>query len=191
MPLTLSDWTQKFGIGTPLPFPLGEKRASADFEALDKLVGTEYTGQDGFKARLVRLNIAAGLTQANAECRSFCYSLVTDLAAPVHDVQLALLGSSISLKRVCGQSVPGQVALSDNDLFLILFDGPELPGTLGDDTGDIAIGEYVGIDDDADTGKLKTHDTTFDAEYSLGVSLDVATADGDQFRFRPIRPLRG
>lgn len=185
------DIGQLFGVHDGMPLKLGEKRAAADFPALDKCVGMEVQGKDGYKARLVRLNIAAGLTQAEAECKAFCYSLVVDQAAPVNDVQLALLGGAISLKRVCGVTVPGQKALVDNDLFWLVFDGPVLWGTLGDDAADIAIGEYVAIDDDADTGKLKSLDTTFTAEYTIGVSLDVAAADGDQFRFRPHHPLRG
>ena len=187
-----SNYGDAFGQFDRLPFPIGEKRAAADFPEIDKLAGMVVRGRQGFKARLVRLNIAAGLTAALAECRAFAYTLQTTGTSPeTCDVELALLGGATPNKRVIGHSAPEQIVLVDNDLFWVVFGGPYVWGTLGDDAGTIAVGEYVGIDDDADKGKLKTHDTTFDPEYSIGIAIDAAAANDVQFRFKPLYDLVG
>lgn len=166
---------------------------AAEADSLVELLGTEQMDDAGNTYRLVRLDVAAGLAGSGAGAgvapyRAFGYDETFDAANPF-DVQLALLGGAP--KRVCGFGVPTQVALNDNDFFWIQVDGPYIDGFLGDDGGDVALNEYVQIDDDADRGKLKTSDTVFDAEYSIGASLEVETGTDAVLRFRPIQKLQG
>jgi hypothetical protein len=176
------DHNIKFGThGTIGLFPVGSKCPST-VEALEKNLGQEVEGPLGHRFRLVRLNIAAGLTAANAECRAFKYSADDG----TFDVELCT-----ETGRACGFSVEDQVALDDNDYFWLHVDGPKIKGFLGDDAGNPAAGDYVEVDDDADKGKLKTTTTTYDAKLTMGVCLEAASTDGDLFYFRPIRKLNG
>lgn len=177
------------------PFHVGEKVAgdAPEADSIAELLGREYHDSDGNVYRLVRLDVAAGLAGSGvgagvAPYRAFGYDETFDADNPF-DVQLALLGGAP--KRVCGFGVPTQVALNDNDFFFIQVDGPYIDGFFGDDGTDAALNEYLQIDDDADRGKLKTTDTTFDAEYTLGVALEAETGTDAVIRFRPIQKLMG
>lgn len=183
-----------FGAHDVPAFPVGEKRAAADYPELDKLVGTEVMGRNGYVARLVRLDIAAGLADSNQatspRCRAFAYSIGTTASPPTYDVLLALRGGTLPQNYVCGFSPPDQVALVDNDLFWLIVDGPEMWGVNGDSDVNIAIGDIVALDDDADRGNLYGLVVTA-TEFAVGVSLDTLTGTDNEFRFRPCRKFTG
>lgn len=183
-----------FGVHDAPPFPVGEKRAAADFPDIDRLVGMEIRGKRGYVARLVRLDIAAGLGDTteptNPACRAFAYSIGTTDLFPTFDVLLALRGATIPQNYVCGFSPPDQVALADNDLFWLIVDGPEIWGKLGDADVNVAIVDIVALDDDADRGNLYGLVVTA-TEFALGTSLDTRTGTDEEFRFRPAKKFTG
>jgi hypothetical protein len=188
--------TDTFGVHDPLPFPIGEARASADFPELDKLVGSYYRGKNGFACRLVRLNIPAGLDNSTepkkADCRAFARTLeTTDVEPPVYDVELALRGGTKPINRTCGFTIPGQAALVDNDLFFLVVKGPYIWVKLGDDDTDVAIGDYINLDDDVDKGNVYGVSTTISAEFTLGVAMDTRTGTDQELRIKPIREFIG
>lgn len=172
--------------GTLAPFPIGQKVSGDDFPAYTQMLGMEIEAEDGKKYRLVRLNNASGVTAP--EYLAFGFTVAWSSDNP-YDVTTALYGGTPN--RVCGFGVPDQAALEDNDIFWIQFDGPYIEVFLGDDGTDVAQGAYLRLDDDADRGKVRTVDTTFDAEFTLGVSLDTNTGTDAVLKMRPLHPLRG
>lgn len=181
--------------GDKLPFPIGEKRSIEEMPYLAALAGMEVKGQNGDEFRLVRLNVAAGLTAAagtgGAQCSAFAYSAKASDAAVDFDVEPAVRGGAIPINRVCGFGRADQVALADNDFFWLHVDGPEMEGYLGEVTTDVAVGEYLDLDDDADLGKLYGTDTTFSPEFTVGTSLETQTGNDAKIRFRPCKKFRG
>lgn len=168
--------------GTLGMLKLGKKAASADFAALDNLVGSEIEGPNGSRFRLVRLNKAAGLTAANAQKKVFKYSSASD----TFDVEPV----AATTDRPCGVGLSDQVALSDNDLFWVQVEG-RCEVTLGDDTGDPAAGDYIDPDNDTDLGNIKTVTTTFTAGVTIGRCLEAASADGDTPMIQILHKLVG
>lgn len=181
--------------GDKLPFPIGEKRSSELSAQLDPLCGMEVFGQNGDVFRLVRLNIAAGLTAtadtAGAQSAAFAYSALATDATRTFDVQKALRGGTKPLNKVCGFGRPDQVALDDNDYFWLHVDGPMIEGILGDDVTALAIGDFLDLDDDADTGKLYSGGTTFSAEFTVGTCLTTDPGADLPVQFIPCKKFRG
>lgn len=181
--------------GDMAPFPIGEKRSSELSEQLDPLCGMEIHGLNGDVFRLVRLNIAAGLTATagtgGARCGAFAYSLEAEEVTKTFDVQMAVRGGAKPINRVCGYGRPDQVALADNDYFWLHVDGPVIAGYLGDADVNVAVGDYIDLDDDADTGKVYGGGTTFSAEFTQGVSRSTEAGTDAIVLFTPIRKFQG
>lgn len=134
-------------------FPIGDKVASADFPHLDSLVGTEidalYNGVQ-VKARLVRLDLAAGLTTPAR--LAFKQTAFAPHGSATYDV-LPITATSSVINCV---APTGQVALVDNDLFWGLCGG-EVEYQASDDATAFGLGEFVVSDGDAgtDNGRVK------------------------------------
>lgn len=171
--------------GTIATFPLGERLPSTalSYDEISKQIGQEVDGPKGTKFRLVRLNIAAGLSAANAVKRCFKYSAG---AASTYDVELSG-GAGAEGDKCCGVSRDDQVALSDNDLFWIQFDG-RMTLFKGDGT-DVADGDPVSVDDDADKGKVHKEGTAIVSE-TFWVARNATTGTDQDLVADPIRPLR-
>jgi hypothetical protein len=178
-------------LGTLATIPLGGKASSAQSEAFDKQCGTEVEDGMGNVFRLVRLNAASGLATSAVQYMSFGYSALADDATRTFDVEPNKSTSTKPLDKVAGFGLPNQVALDDNDYFWLHVDGPVIQGYLGDDGTDLAIGDFVNLDDDADLGKLKSGADTFDAEYTVGVSLTTEAGTDAVVRFVPRQKFRG
>jgi hypothetical protein len=188
--MTVASVNHKPGtLGTLSGLVVGKKVASADFPDYAKWLGTEIVGPRGEKYRLVQLNVAAGV--AVPQYLAFANSTPTTDLTRNFDVELAVRGGAKPTNRVCGYAIEGQVALVDNDIFWLQFDGPEIAGYIGDDNTDVAVGDYLNLDDDADKGKLYGVGTTFSAEFTQGVALDANTGVDQLVRFIPIKPFRG
>ena len=179
-----ADTTSGAVRGCVLPFPIGEKRAAADYPQYDAMHGQEFeVGSKGSKVRLVRLNTAAGISTVGA--RVFQYTTGGD---DEHDVEMAH-GKSTS--NPCGVSDPAQVDLVDNDLFWVYILGWHYV-TLSDDTAaDPAVGDYIDVDDDADEGKVLTVTTNFHKKICVGMSLEVETVDSATFLVDIFEKLTG
>lgn len=172
------------------PFPIGEKRSLEEMPYLDALVGMEITGRNGDVFRLVRLNIAAGLAAAAAQCMAFAYTALATSAARTFDVELAVRGGTKPINRAVGFGRPDQVLLVDNDFFWLHVDGPKITMLLGDDVTALAIGDYVDLDDDADKGKVYSGGTTFTPEFHLGTCLTTDPGADTRIDVIPYRKFR-
>lgn len=130
--------------GTIGALPIGGKVSSDHADDMDAILGTEIEGPKGTRFRLVRLNKAAGIAAPGR--RTFVYTSETG-----YDVDMSATANA----RICGVATKDQVALVDNDYFWLQVDGVvEL--IRGDDGTNIAAGDHVANDDDADEGKVKT-----------------------------------
>ncbi len=170
---------------------LGKKVSSDQSAAFDPMCGLEIEDDRGNVFRLVRLNVAAGLATGAVQYMAFGYTALADDATRNFDVEPCKSTSTKPLDKVAGFGLPNQVALVDNDYFWLHVDGPVIQGYMGDDGTDLAIGDFVNLDDDADLGKLKTGADTFDAEYTVGVSLTTETGTDAVIRFVPRQKFRG
>lgn len=184
--------TDGFGTnGTRAPFPLGESRTSTYSASLDPLLGMVVEGPKGRRFRLVRLNLSGGLTAANIEGRLFRPTTNGPTAAEQFDVIQAVSGGTAIQGRPIGAAIEDQDAVEDNGYFWLQFDGDHMAFWLGDDGTDLAAGEFIALDDDADLGAVKTTDATFGAETTLAVSLSTNTGTDAIVYGRPIKPLNG
>lgn len=191
------------GAGTKgeiLPFPLGEKEpgtaAGADLNR-GKL-GMVIEGPNGRKFRLVQYVEATSLTgafQAGANVAGArCFAVATgDLDDPLtqHHVTRAQRTGAKPLNRVIGVALKDQRDLVQYDYFWLQFDGDYIDMFLGDDGTDIAVGDYVALDDDADLGNIYGLSTTFTVEFLLGVAMDANTGVDGVIRVRPVKALNG
>lgn len=184
--------TEGFGThGTIAPFPLGESRTSTYSGQLDPLLGMVIEGPYGRKFRLVRLNLSGGLTAANIEGRCFRPTTNGPTRSEQFDViQTDSAGAAIA-KRAIGAAVEDQDAVEDNGYFWLQFDGDHMAFWLGDDGTDVAPGEFLALDDDAELGAVKTADSTFGAETSIAVALSTNTGVDALIYGRPLKPLNG
>lgn len=167
-------------VGT---FPLGKKVSSDHAASYDNQLGEVVLGPKNSKFRLVRLNFAAGLSAADAKRKAFRQS-TTGQTWDVEPVN----GQT---DRVCGVSATNQEALVDNDYFWLQIAGDEVEVVLGDDGNPIAVGDYVGPDNDADRGKVRTTTVTWTAGVTLGVAITAAAADGNVAIVRTMLDLNG
>lgn len=182
--------------GDRLPFPIGEKRSSELSAQLDPLLGMEVFGQEGNVYRLVRLNLAAGLSGgapaagASQACgRIFTYTL-TATGVHAYDVKLAQRTGTVPANRPVGVGVQNQAALDDNDYFWIHVDGPYFDLWAGDDGTNFVIGDYVALDDDADLGCVYSLSTTFTPEFLIGICLTTEAGVDATVRVRPYKKLQ-
>lgn len=182
--------------GVGLPFPLGEKRSSNNTE-LAKVLGLVVEGPKGRKFRLVQYREATALAGPSAAGTNVagarCFAVATgDLDDPnPFYVTRAQRGAAKPLNRVIGVALKDQLALVQNDYFWLQFDGDYIDMWLGDDGTDIAVGDYVALDDDADLGCIYGLSTTFTVEFLLGVAIDANTGVDAIVRVRPYRALNG
>lgn len=188
--MTIKD--EGFGTnGTIAPFPLGET-VSSDFAAhYDPLLGMVIDGPYGRRFRLVRLNLSGGLTAANIEGRLFRPTTNGPTRAEQFDVIQAVAGGTAIQNRPIGAAIEDQVAVEDNGYFWLQFDGDHMAFWLGDDGTDVAPGEFLEIDNDSETGAVKTTDATFSGENTLAVALSTNTGTDALIYGRPVRPLNG
>jgi hypothetical protein len=178
-------------LGTRPVFPIGESRTSTYANALDPLLGSVVEGPKGRKFRLVRLNVSGGLTAANIEGRLFRPTTNGPTAAEQFDVIQAVAAGTAIQGRPIGAALEDQDAVEDNGYFWLQFDGDHMAFWLGDDGTDVAAGEFLALDDDADLGAVKTTDSTFAAETTLAVALSTNTGTDAIIYGRPIKPLNG
>ena len=162
-------------VNTTLPFELGQKAPSTVTE-FDRLVGEFFAHRDSNgnpqMLRLMRLNNASGLSSAGA----LVFKLSNPSAAFDGDVE----GVAATSDRPCGVSHADQVALDDNDFFLLIVEG-QATVTYGDAGGSITAGHFVGPDDDADTGKVASTNTTYTRGTTIGKAIGANTGtDGEQ-----------
>lgn len=188
-----------FGIeGGLVSFPVGERIGSDDpaYDAYNKQVGMEVRGKNGHVIRLVRLDVAAGLAGgavaagASASCcaRVFAYSAqLTGVHG--YDVKLAQRTGTVPTNRPVGVALTDQDALTDNDLFWLHVDGPEMDVYMGSDGTDAVIGDYIALDDDTDLGVVYSLGTTFTPEFILGVNLTTQAGVDATLKIRPLRKL--
>lgn len=185
-------YTTKGGTkGAIATIPLGGKASSAQSAAMDPQCGTEIEDDRGNVFRLVRLNVSGGLATGAVQYMAFGYSAQAEDTTRTFDVEPNKSTSTKPLDKVAGFGVPNQVALDDNDYFWLHVAGPVMQGYLGDDGTDLAIGDFVNLDDDADLGKLKSGGDTFDAEYTVGVSLTTEAGTDAVVRFIPRQKFVG
>lgn len=188
MALTLPSGGTLGGIAS---FPLGKKVSSTFASSLDRQCGTEVVDDKGNVFRLVRLNAAAGLAVGAVRYMAFGYTAEATDADPTYDVAPCASDSTKPLDKVAGFGLPNQVALVDNDYFWLHVDGPVIQGYMGDDGTDLAIGDFVNLDNDADLGKLASGGDTFNAEYTVGVSRSTQAGTDAVIQFRPCKKFRG
>lgn len=184
-------------LGSLVSFEVGGKIASDDpaYAAYEKQLGTEVVGKDGHVIRMVRLDVAAGLSGGSAAAgasqacaRVFTYTAqLTGVHA--YEVKLAQRTGTKPANRPVGVALTDQVALSDNDIFWLHVDGPLMEVWLGDDGTDVAIGDYVALDDDADLGCVYGLSTTYTVEFILGVSLTTEAGTDATIKIRPLHKL--
>lgn len=185
-------YTTKGGTkGAIATIPLGSKASSAQASAMDPQCGTEIEDDRGNVFRLVRLNSASGLTAANVQYMAFGYTIETEDVTRSFDVAKCAADSTKPLDKIAGFGLPNQVALDDNDYFWLHVDGPVIQGYMGDDGTDLAIGDFVNLDDDVDLGKLKSGGDTFNDEYTVGVSRTTEAGTDAVIQFIPRQKFRG
>ena len=172
-------------------FPIGESRTSTFAASLDPLLGSTVEGPNGRLFRLVRLNLSGGLTAANIEGRAFRPTTNGPTAAEQYDVIQTLEGGAAIALRTIGCAVEDQDAVEDNGYFWLQYFGDYMAFWLGDDGTDVAPGEFLALDNDAETGAVKTTDSTFAAETSIAVALSTNTGTDGLIYGRPLRPLNG
>jgi hypothetical protein len=158
---------------------------------MDPQCGTEIEDDRGNVWRLVRLNVSGGLTAANAQYMAFGYTIETEDVTRSFDVAKCASDSTKPLDKVAGFGVPNQVALDDNDYFWLHVYGPVMQGYMGDDGTDLAIGDFVNLDDDADLGKLKSGADTLNTEYTVGTSRTTETGTDAVIQFIPCKKFNG
>lgn len=191
-----TDGAGHFG-GVGAPFPIGTKMSSDNTE-LAKLLGLEITGKNGRVFRLYQYVGSASLTGAygagtnRAGARGFA-PVAGNLDDPLtqHKVDLAVLGGTKPTNRAVGYALKDQVDLVQNDYFWLQVDGDYFDLWMGDDTTDVAPGDYLQLDDDTDLGAVKGSGTTFSAEFSAFVSMSTQAGNDALIQGRPIHKLRG
>lgn len=184
--------------GVALPFPLGSKMSSDNTE-LEKLLGMVVEGPRGRKFRLVKYveatalagPSAAGTDVAGARLFAVASADLDDPTATCFYVTRAQRTGTKPLNRTIGAALKDQVALVQNDYFWLQFDGDYLDLWLGDDNTDVAVGDYVALDDDTDLGCIYGLGTTFTVEFLIGVAMDANTGVDAIVRVRPYKPLNG
>ncbi len=184
-------------LGTLAPFPIGEKRNSSDFN-YDSKLGMEIVGPKGRKFRLVQYVSAtalAGPAAAGANVaggRAFAPTAANlDDPLTMHKVGLAQRTGTKPQNRAIGFALSNQDALVQNDYFWLQFDGDYIEMWFGDDGTDVAPGDYVALDDDADLGCVYSLGTTFTVEFMLGVSMSTQAGTDALINVRPYRPING
>lgn len=161
-----------------LPFALGEYLDVATYSGLANvpILGQEYETADGKVYRCVRLNKSGGFVCAKKVFKRSDSDGSGGGSGDNWDVE-PVSGTSdspcgIGAAELAAQTVP------DNAYFLVQIAG-EAEVTLGDDSGDPAVGGWCDPDDDTDLGKIKTNTTNFTAGVSIGQFVEAASADGD------------
>lgn len=174
-------------IGT---IPIGDKvsASSLSITELSKQLGLEIEGTHGKAYRLVRLDLAAGMSSFPAvAARCFVYT-----ASSTYDVEPAdTIGSATAATRVVGLSVGGQVDLDDNDLFWVQIDG-RFTAELGDGTAWGAVGDYIRPSGDTDLGKFEEEATatTYVENSTIAKAVGTVASDGDTSLADIVRRLR-
>jgi len=159
-------------IGT---IDIGDKvsASSLAITELTKQLGSVIEGPDGKAYRLVRLDLAAGVSSLPAVAsRAFIHTVRL-----THDVKPCTAVTD----RCVGVSVGGQVDLDDNDLFWLQIDG-RFTAELGDGTAWAALGDYIRCSGDTDTGKFEeaaTNGTTWLEGQTFAIAAEVTASDGD------------
>lgn len=159
-------------IGT---IPVGDKvsASSAAITELSKQLGSVIEGEDGKAYRLVRLDVAAGVSSLPSDAaRCVVYT-----ARTTFDVELC----DAVTERCVGLTVPGQVDLADNDLFWVQIDG-RFTAELGTGTA-WAAGDYIRCSGDTDKGKMEeaaTSGTTYAYGQTFAIAAAAAASDGDK-----------
>lgn len=190
--------------GTLAPFPIGTKVGSDQSGRYDPLLGMVISGPKGRKFRLVKYGAATALAGpyaagANvAGARLFAVA-VGSLAAGtgLFTVQPAVLGGTHPLNRPVGAALKDQEALVQNDYFWLQFDGDYMDLWMGDDGTNVAAGDYLTLDDDADGGCVKLHHATqlLDGGTALIIpaliSLSTETGTDALIQAKPLAPMVG
>jgi len=159
-------------IGT---IAIGDKvsASSLAITEMTKQLGTEIEGLDGKRYRLVRLDLAAGVSSLPATAaRALIYTTRSSF-----DVKPCTAVTD----RCVGLTVGGQVDLDDNDLFWAQIDG-RFTAELGDGTAWGAIGDYIRCSGDTDTGKFEeaaTAGTTWAEGETFAIAVAAVASDGD------------
>lgn len=184
-------------LGTMLAFPLGEKRSSDNAE-LEKILGSVVEGKKGRKFRLVKYvsatalagPYAAGANVAGARHFAPTAANLDDPSTMFH-VGLAQRTGTKPQNRSIGVALKDQEALVQNDYFWLQFDGDYIDMFMGDDGTNVAPGDYISLDDDADLGCVYGLGTTHTPEFEVGIAMSTETGVDALIQVRPTRALNG
>jgi hypothetical protein len=167
--------------GSLAPFPIGEVLATADFPALDAMLGMEIEGLRGEVYRLVEASELAATADA-PQCL-----FKRDGADDAYTVNIA----DGATDRPCGITVPGQVAIAVGDAFWLQVEG-RATGTAGSTgSGAVTAGHYIKTDAVAGKGHIQTNTTTFAEGVTFGRALATTSADGADLLFEILGKMVG
>lgn len=182
--------------GSMLPFPLGEK-VSSDVD-LSKNLGQIVEGKKGRKFRLVQYVSATALTGAYAAganiagARHFAPTAANlDDPSTMFKVGLAQRTGTKPQNRSIGVALKDQVDLVQNDYFWLQFDGDYIDMFMGDDGTNVAPGDYIALDDDADLGCVYGLGTVHTPEFEVGIAMSTETGVDALIQVRPTKALNG